>query len=145
MKNYLLILLTIVLGYCLSITGCHKKDNNVTIITTIEYDTTKFKVIPSHPTISDSVYFSVYSQPFGGDCSYKMELDSIKNNNVYISGKYESQAKCMGEGINDTLNIGLFPVGSYFIIYSFIDTYDAHVPTRIDTVNYTVNKKGKML
>ncbi len=82
------------------------------------------KIIPSSPTTFDSVLFATFSEPFSGDCSYELKLDSTSSNKIYISGKYDSNGKCLTDGANDTINLGKLPVGAYTIYFSFIDTYD---------------------
>ena len=80
------------------------------------------KVIPKNITVSDSVLFATFSSPFGGDCTYLLNVDSIIAEKIYISGTHNSQFKCMKKGANDTICIGLFSVGTYEIIYTFMDT-----------------------
>lgn len=135
-------MLAVMFGLCITVLGC-TDDNGASPIKPT-YDTTKFKVIPYYPTTLDSVRFAVYSQPFSGDCTYEMTLDSVKNNYIYINGIFNGNNKCMGEGINDTVNIGMFPTGSYYIIYSFIDIHDnpdTRLPKQTDTINFSVIKK----
>ncbi len=81
------------------------------------------KIIPTSPSTYDSVMFSTFSQPFSGDCSYEIKLDSTSSNKIYISGKYDSNKKCLTDGANDTINLGKLPVGAYTIHFFFIDTY----------------------
>ena len=97
------------------------------------------KIIPSLPTIDDPIYFRTYSQPFSGDCLYGLSIDSLNSNTIYISGKYDSNCKCLTGGANDSINLGLFSLGSYTIIYSLIDTND-YFQTSESTLNFTVNK-----
>lgn len=82
------------------------------------------KILPSSPAINDSVYFAVYSDGFSGDCSFTIELDSINESNVYVSGTYDSNGKCgTSRGVEDSLNIGVFPQGHYNVYFSFIDIH----------------------
>ena len=92
------------------------------------------KIVPSFPSIQDSILFVTYSKPFSGDCNYRLHLDSIKSNIVYISGKYDSNGKCLTNGANDTINLGLFIKGSYKINYSFIDIYGLNQTTVLTSI-----------
>ena len=80
------------------------------------------KVFPSSPSTYDSVFFVVFSKPFGGDCTFTLNQDSIIGHNIYISGKFDSNNKCLTDGANDTINIGKFQAGAYTTYFSFIDT-----------------------
>ena len=93
------------------------------------------KIIPQNPTTSGTVSFAAFSSPFIGDCSYQLNVDSIIDTTIYISGKIESDVNCYGEGANDTINLGLIPAGTYNLIYKFIDIYS---PPRIQTETYTL-------
>jgi hypothetical protein len=64
------------------------------------------EIIPSSPTTFDSVLIATFSEPFSGDCSYELKLDSTSSNKIYISGKYDSNGKCLTDGANDTINLG---------------------------------------
>jgi hypothetical protein len=59
--------------------------------------------MPRNISVFDNVLFATFSKPFGGDCTYQLNLDSIIDTKIYISGKFESDAKCMGKGANDTI------------------------------------------
>lgn len=72
----------------------------------------------------DVTYFATSSEPFGGDCTYILAIDSIKDNEFYISGKYEGDAKCMENGAKDTIRLGVLPDGTYKVNYSFIDIHN---------------------
>jgi len=104
---------------------------------TFSQDIDSIKILPSLPSIHDSILFATYSKPFSGDCSYELKLDSIKNNKVYISGKYDSNGKCLTTGANDTINLGLLSIGTYTIDYSFIDTH-GFIQTKVFSINFTV-------
>lgn len=106
---------------------------------TFSQEIDSLKIIPSFPSIQDSIFLSTYSKPFSGDCSYDLKLDSARNNNIYISGKYDSNGKCLTNGANDTINLGLFSMGTYTIEYSFIDTHGV-LQTTVLTRNFTVTE-----
>lgn len=108
--------------------------------------------------VRDTVYFATSSEPFGGDCSYKLALDSIKGQECYISGKYEGDAKCYGDCAIDTVRLGVLPDGEYTLHYSFVDkagwyeteTFSANFsvsPQSIQTTerleDLTVRKEGE--
>lgn len=106
---------------------------------TFSQDIDSIKILQSLPSIHDSILFATYSKPFSGDCTYELKIDSIKSNKVYISGKYDGNNKCLTDGAKDTINLGLFPLGTYTIYYSFIDTHGV-LQTKFVTINFTVGK-----
>ena len=110
---------------------------NFTVMTPNFIDS--IRILPSLPTIHDSIHFATYSsKQFSGDCTYILKYDSIKNNKIYISGKYGSNCKCLKPNkANDTINLGLFPKGTYNIEYSFIDTFNV-IPIEKFYINFTV-------
>jgi hypothetical protein len=97
------------------------------------------EIIPSSPTTFDSVLFATFSEPFSGDCSYELKLDGTSSNKIYISGKYDSNGKCLTDGANDTINLGKLPVGAYTIYLSFIDTYGL-IETDESTLEFNVSQ-----
>ena len=78
-------------------------------------------VEPENPSIEDNVKVIVRSSPMGGDCSYKRDSVEIENYNVMINAKYNTQVKCMRNGINDTVLLGQIPKGKYSIDFTLID------------------------
>ena len=104
---------------------------------------TELKVIPSVPTEKDSILFMTDSPPFSGRCKYRLQVDSIKNTVIYISGKYDSNWKCLTKGM-DVVNIGLLNEGAYQILYNFIDEYVygamPPIPTETYQLNFSVTK-----
>lgn len=86
----------------------------------------------------DATYFITSSEPFGGDCTYILSIDSIRNNEFFISGKYESDVKCMESGAKDTIRLGILADGIYKINYSFIDIQN-YYQTETFTTNFTVS------
>ena len=105
------------------------------------------KVIPENISISDPVLFVIFAPPFSGGCTHQFSVDSIIDRKIYISGKYDSNNKCgdlWDKEVNDTINIGFFPVGVYEIIYTFIDinqygaTYPTY-PTEIYNLTFVVS------
>jgi hypothetical protein len=97
------------------------------------------KILPSSPSTYDSVMFATFSEPFSGDCSYVLKIDSTGSNKIYISGKYDSNGKCLTDGANDTINLGKLPVGVYTIYLSFIDTY-GFIVTDVLTMEFNVSQ-----
>jgi hypothetical protein len=107
------------------------------------------KVMPKNISVSDPVLFATFSEPFGGDCTYQLNIDSIIATKIYISGKFESDVKCMEKGANDTINIGLFPTGTYELIYKFIDIKQEddmvpNVPTEAYSIEFVVSLSSKI-
>lgn len=97
------------------------------------------RVTPSTATVHDSIFISTYSLPFSGDCTYELQTDSIINNTIFISGKYDSNCKCITDGANDTLYLGKFPAGTYTIDYSLIDTH-SYIQTSKQSINFTISQ-----
>lgn len=97
------------------------------------------RVTPSTATVHDSIFISTYSLPFSGDCTYELQTDSIINNTIFISGKYDSNCKCITDGANDTLYLGKFPAGTYTIDYSLIDTH-GYIQTSKLSINFTISQ-----
>ncbi len=89
----------------------------------------------------DVTYFVTSSKPFGGDCTYVLAIDSIKDNEFYISGKYEGDAKCMENGAKDTIPLGILSDGTYKINYSFIDIHNDY-QTETLTMNFTISPQS---
>ena len=86
-------------------------------------------------TLSNETRFIIFSNGFGGDCTAKLAIDSVKESCFYISCKYESGAKCSGMYKSDTISLGRLQEGEYKIEFSFIDVYnppqDNSQPTEI--------------
>ena len=101
------------------------------------------KVMPKNISVSDSVLFAAYAEPFtfSGDCTYLLNVDSIVVTKIYISGKFDSNNKCWDKGINDSINIGLLPAGTYELIYKFIDIneYGAVYPIETYSIEFVVS------
>jgi len=103
------------------------------------------KVIPKNITVSDSVLFAMYAHPFGGSCTHQLKVDSIIDTKIYISGKFDSDNKCgalWDKEVSDTICIGLFSVGTYEIIYTFMDiTTSSYIrrPTEIYNTVFDVS------
>lgn len=89
----------------------------------------------------DATFFVTSSKPFGGDCTYVLAIDSIIDNEFYISGKYEGDAKCMENGAKDTIRLGILSDGAYKINYSFIDIHNDY-QTETLTTNFTVSPQS---
>ncbi len=84
---------------------------------------TEMKIIPSSQSESGECEFVVFTKDFGGDCSTYLTIDSVKSSIIYISGKYDSNTKCMGGYKSDTISLGMLSDGNYSIHFSLIDTY----------------------
>ena len=107
------------------------------------------KVMPRNISVSDNVFFATFSKPFGGDCTYQLNIDSIIDTKIYVSGKFESDAKCAYKGANDTINIGVLSAGTYKLIYKFIDIkYEddmvSNVPTETYSIEFVVSQFSKV-
>jgi len=102
------------------------------------------KIIPSLPSNSDSVYFKSYTQPFSGDCSYDLNIDSINDDKIYISGKFDSNENCLTGYADDSIFIGIFFPGNYTVVYSLIDTSKL-VQTSVYTIDFTVSKPTRKM
>ena len=107
------------------------------------------KVMPKNISVSDPVFFATFSKAFSGDCTYQLNIDSIIDTKIYISGKFESDVKCMEKGANDTINIGLLPAGTYELIYKFIDIKREddivpNVPTETYSIEFVVSLSSKV-
>ena len=107
------------------------------------------KVMPRNISVSDPVLFATFSKPFGGDCTYQLNIDSIIDTKIYVSGKFESDAKCAYKGANDTIDIGLLPAGTYELIYKFIDIKREddivpNVPTETYSIAFVVSLSSKV-
>ena len=107
------------------------------------------KIMPKNISVSDPVLFATFSKPFGGDCTYQLNIDSIIDTRIYISGKFASDAKCAYKGANDTIDIGLFPEGTYELIYKFIDIKDEddmvpNVPAETYNIEFVVSQTSKV-
>ena len=114
------------------------------------------RVIPPVPSVNDEILFATYLKPFSGDCTYELNIDSIVDYAIYISGKYNGNARCITEnGRNDTLSISSYQAlekGMYSIIYSLMDTnglisaevsstdFEVHEATGIGISNSDKNK-----
>ena len=96
------------------------------------------KIIPENPTRINPIRFATFSPPFGGDCTYQLNVDSVIDAKIYISGKFNNQAKCKEKGACDTVEIGLLSPGAYELIYKFIDIYDETEGFIIPTEEYTL-------
>ena len=76
------------------------------------------KVIPENISSLDSVFFVVHTPPSDFNLM-SFHIDSIIAEKIYISGEY---ARCLCiQATNYTVNIGVFPAGTYEIIYTAID------------------------
>ncbi len=84
------------------------------------------KIIPANPTVKDEVKFAItITEAFSGNCTYKMEVDSIIGQTIYVGGKIDSNNKCgdyQNIEVKDTINVGLLPnSGSYQLVYNLTD------------------------
>ncbi|MDR0683068.1 MAG: T9SS type A sorting domain-containing protein [Dysgonamonadaceae bacterium] len=97
----------------------------------------KVELTPRFPVESDSIFLIVTSDSFSGGCTYTSDVDSIVENAIHISGKYEGDAKCLGKIDNDKINLGKFKKGNYSVIYRLIDTSE-FFPVEVHTLNLEI-------
>jgi len=107
------------------------------------------KIIPENISVSDSVLFATYAKPyiFEGGRTYQLNIDSIKEKKIYISGKFDSSNRNSPWIIrNSTVNIGLLPAGTYELIYKFIDINPngAMFPIETYSINFVVSENSKV-
>jgi hypothetical protein len=98
---------------------------------------TGMELTPQSPAASDPVFLAVTSDLFSGGCTYTSEVDSIIENTIYVSGKYEGAAKCLGKIDSDKINLGKFKQGNYSVNYRLIDINE-HYPTETYTLSFEV-------
>jgi hypothetical protein len=102
---------------------------------------TGMELTPQSPVASDPVFLAVTSDLFSGGCTYTSEVDSIVENTIYVSGKYEGAAKCLGKIDSDKINLGKFKQGNYSVNYRLIDINE-HYPTETYTLNFEVSAQN---
>lgn len=123
------ILLSMILGFLLSQTGEIKRG----------LDEINF----SHKIfiVEDTVFWATSSDPFGSDCTFKLRMDSLKANEIYIAGEYDSNVKCMKNGGIDTVRLGILPDGTYSLHYTFKDINGLYETETLNT-DFTVSRQS---
>ena len=104
---------------------------------------TETKVIPAYLSKSGETEFVIFTDAYSGDCTTHLEIDSVKESSIYISGKYNSNCKCTpGLYVSDTIPLGKLQDGEYTIHFTLTDTYvrpDNHpIPPNLDE-NYELS------
>ena len=104
---------------------------------------TETKVIPANLSKSGETEFVIFTDAYSGDCTTHLEIDSVKESSIYISGKYNSNCKCTpGRYVSDTIPLGKLQNGEYTIHFTLTDTYvrpDNHpIPPNLDE-NYELS------
>ena len=85
---------------------------------------TETKVIPAYLSKSGETEFVIFTDAYSGDCTTHLEIDSVKESSIYISGKYDSNCKCTpGLYVSDTIPLGKLQDGEYTIHFTLTDTY----------------------
>lgn len=98
------------------------------------------RVLPQNSVLNENVNvkISCYINALGGGCTYSSKLDSVTYNTYFISGTFDSNAKCLFN-VHDTLLLGKLESGQNRIIYSVINSYsNPYTIKEIDTVNFSV-------
>ncbi|MDR1119505.1 MAG: T9SS type A sorting domain-containing protein [Dysgonamonadaceae bacterium] len=99
---------------------------------------TKIELTPQSPVASDSVFLTLTSDLFGGGCTYTSDVDSIVENTIYVSGKYDGLAKCSGKIDNYKIYLGKFKQGNYSVTHRLIDINEFY-PTETYTLSFEVS------
>lgn len=73
------------------------------------------QISPEAPTDSDDIIYLYNLNEFAGNCSYSQQLDSIVDQTLYISGKYDIGVNCVNPPAALELHLGKLPVGDYEI------------------------------
>ena len=83
---------------------------------------TETKVIPAYLSKSGETEFVIFTDAYSGDCTSQLAIDSVKESNIYISCKYDSNSKCIGRYVSDTISLGKLQEGEYTIHFTLTDT-----------------------
>ncbi len=81
------------------------------------------KVEPSTPNVEDLVYCIINSNPISGECSFEIDSVEISDSVINIRGNFDSNCKCMADGICDTIRIGTLPQGKYLLVFTITDRH----------------------
>ena len=73
------------------------------------------QISPKSPTDSDNIIYQYTLNEFAGNCSYSQQLDSIVDQTLYISGKYDIGVNCVNPPTTLELPLGKLPAGNYKI------------------------------
>ena len=92
------------------------------LISVSTYGQYGLQVIVKHvPTVYDSIYCVVNTIPMSGDCTFALEKKEINGSKIVVNASFDSDCKCMGNGIHDTISLGRFPEGKYTLTFTLID------------------------
>lgn len=73
------------------------------------------QISPETPTDNDDITYLCNLNEFAGNCSYSQQLDSIVDQTLYISGRYDIGVNCVNPPAALELHLGKLPVGDYEI------------------------------
>lgn len=80
------------------------------------------QVIVKHvPAVYDSIYCIVNTEPVSGECTYALEKKEINGSQIVINASFDSNHKCIDNGIHDSIFVGSFPEGKYTLTFTLTD------------------------
>ncbi len=92
------------------------------LISVSTYGQYGLQVIVKHvPTVYDSIYCVLNTIPMSGDCTFALEKKEINGSKIVVNASFDSDCKCMGNGIHDTISLGRFPEGKYTLTFTLTD------------------------
>lgn len=92
------------------------------LISVTAYGQYGLQVIVKHvPTVYDSIYCVVNTEPVSGECKYALEKKEINGSKIVVNASFDSNWKCMDNGIHDTISLGRFPEGKYTLTFTLTD------------------------
>lgn len=92
------------------------------LISVSTYGQYGLQVIVKHvPIVYDSIYCVVNTIPMSGDCTFALEKKEINGSKIVVNASFDSNRKCMGNGIHDTISLGRFPEGKYTLTFTLTD------------------------
>ena len=96
------------------------------LISVTTYGQYGLQVIVKHvPSADDSIYCVVNTVPMSGDCSFALEKKEINGSKIVINASFDSNCKCMDNGIHDTISLGRFPEGKYTLTFTLTDKHSS--------------------
>ena len=99
---------------------------------------TETKVIPAYLSKSGETEFVIFTDAYSGDCTSQLAIDSVKESSIYISCKYDSNLKCIGRYVSDTISLGKLQEGEYTIHFILTDT-NVHASSYNPDENYELS------
>lgn len=94
------------------------------LISVTTYGQYGLQVIVKHvPSADDSIYCVVNTVPMSGDCTFALEKKEINGSKIVINASFDSNCKCMDNGIHDTISLGSFPEGKYTLTFTLTDKH----------------------